>query len=318
MGNIPIIGIFYAVAADLVWGLAFVIPKLLSTYSAVEIAFGRYLTYGIISLIIFGFSKKTAIDLNLWRRALLFAFCGNIGYYFFLVLAIQLTGGTIATLVIGVLPISISLYGNWLNREFNFIKVWPSVCLIFIGIVAINYSHIINNNEQEWNYNGFACSLIALALWTWYGVANAQFLKDNPRISPANWASITGIATLCLLPVFTSVSILFIPEAINVGSIFYSSSSWQFLIGSIILGVVVSWIGTMFWNRASHLLPVSLAGQLIVGETLCGLGYVFFIDVRLPYFFEWIGIIIILSGVLFGIRTINRLKGVDTEIHVQS
>jgi len=315
--NTLITGIVYAIAADLVWGLAFVIPMLLGAYSAIEIAFGRYLTYGIISLLIFLCTRKARLNRTIWQRALLFAFCGNVGYYVFLVFSIQLTGATITTLVIGLLPITVSLYGNLLNREYAFMKILPSLFVILIGIFTINYSSI-TSNEHGWNPYGVVSSLAALASWTWYGVANARFLKENPQISSTDWSSITGVATLCLLPFFMLVSVLFVPESISVTKLLYSHSSWGFWIGSTVLGVVVSWIGTVFWNRASHLLPVSLAGQLTVGETICGLGYVFFADLRLPLVWEWIGIIMIVSGVLFGIRTINRLKEVNMDANIRN
>ena len=318
MKNKFIAGILYAFAADLVWGLAFAIPKLLGSYSALEVTLGRYFIYGIISLLLLRCSKREGLSWGMWRKAVLFAFCGNVGYYVLLVLAIQLTGATIATVVIGVLPITISLYGNLLNREFAFIQVGPSLIVILLGIIAVNYASITGIREAAWNVYGFLSGLSALALWTWFGVANARFLRTNPQLSAVDWSSITGVATLCLLPFFVIVSGIFSPESVAFTKIIHWESSREFWFGSLVLGAIVSWLGTAFWNRASHILPVSLAGQLIVGETICGLGYVFWVESRAPYFFEWIGIIMIIGGVVVGIRTINRLKGVIVDGAEQS
>jgi drug/metabolite transporter (DMT)-like permease len=74
--------------------------------------------------------------------------------------------------------------------------------------------------------------------------------------------------------------------------------------GSVVLGVLVSWVGTIFWNRASSILPVSLTGQLIVFETISGLMYVFVAYRRVPGFVELLGIAILVVGILFGIRTV--------------
>lgn len=311
MANTLMVGIVYAVAADLVWGLAFVIPKFLHSYSAVEIAFGRYLTYGVASLFLFLANKKNVINIDLWMRALIFAFCGNIGYYYFLVLAIKLTGATIPTLVIGLLPITISLYGNWLNREFSFTKILPSLGLLLSGIVIFNYSQVVSN-KQELNYYGVVCSLIALAFWTWYGVANALFLKDNPQITPTDWANVVGVATLGLLSFLIMISGLFYSESFTMYK-FYDYSNLGFWVGSTILGIIVTWVGGIFWNKASQLLPVTLAGQMIVGETIFGLAYGYLVEVRMPYYLEWFGIIIVIGGVLISIRIINRLKGVTLD-----
>jgi drug/metabolite transporter (DMT)-like permease len=78
-----------------------------------------------------------------------------------------------------------------------------------------------------------------------------------------------------------------------------------FLISSIILGVAVSWGGTLMWNKASTLLPISLAGQLIVIETISALSYVYIYDSHLPSFVEILGITMIIGGVILGIRNVQ-------------
>ena len=45
----------------------------------------------------------------------------------------------------------------------------------------------------------------------------------------------------------------------------------SFLGGCAILGILCSWVGTYLWNRASLLLPVALAGQLTIFETIFGI-----------------------------------------------
>lgn len=72
--------------------------------------------------------------------------------------------------------------------------------------------------------------------------------------------------------------------------------------GGAALGVVVSWGGTTLWNQASERLPVSLAGQLIVFETISGLTYVFIAESRTPPALELLGITALLGGVLLGIH----------------
>jgi hypothetical protein len=48
------------------------------------------------------------------------------------------------------------------------------------------------------------------------------------------------------------------------------------------IGLLSSWLGTLCWNRASSLLPTSLAGQLIVFETLAALSYAFWLRGHWP------------------------------------
>lgn len=303
-------GIFYGIAADLFWGLAFIVPKLLPSYSAIEIIFGRYLVFGILSVILWINEGQKGYELNrsIFIKAVLIAFCGNIGYYFFLVFSIQLAGPTIATLINGILPVTISLCGNWLNREFPVRKILIPILVTLCGILTLNYSSFIYGADGGWNAYGIICSIIALLLWTWYGVANALFLKDNPQIPPKSWATITGAATLCLLPIFMAITQAAAPEAINMSKMFAAdSSAFKFWVGCMVLGVIVSWLAYFLWNKASKDLPIALAGQLIVGETIFGLCYSFIIYGRFPSIIELIGIVLAVGGVLYCIRLTNGL-----------
>lgn len=314
-------GIIYALIADVIWGLAFIIPKLLPSYSAVEITCGRYLVYGIVSIIMWLCRRRSIIAYNdsnkIWFRALRFAFCGNVGYYLFLVLAIQLAGVTISTLVIGMLPITVSLYGNWLFREFSFKKVFPPVLLILCGIMIISSCKLQVDDALFDNIFGLFCGLVALSLWTWYSVANARFLKAHPQISSKDWSTIMGIATFILLPFFLAVASLS-SHSFDIIHLFQrDESNGYFWLSSIALGFLCSWGATVFWNKASNILPTALSGQLIVGEMIFGLLYGYIFEHRLPYYFELVGIIIIIGGVFYGIHIINAEKRLMSYGHAQ-
>src|ERR1035438_2399030 len=49
----------------------------------------------------------------------------------------------------------------------------------------------------------------------------------------------------------------------------------KLIAGIIFLGVVVSWVGTWLWNRASSRLSPAVAGLLVNLETVTGFGYVY-------------------------------------------
>lgn len=61
----------------------------------------------------------------------------------------------------------------------------------------------------------------------------------------------------------------------------------------------------MMWNKASTLLPVSLAGQLMIFETIFGVIYVFILNWQAPSFLETFGIILLLGAVIHGIRVLT-------------
>src|SRR5689334_4830625 len=78
--------------AGLVWGLAFLVPVLLTGWGAVAITAGRYLAYGALSLVLvaLGGASLRALARRYWRPALAFALTGNVCYYLLLVLGIAL------------------------------------------------------------------------------------------------------------------------------------------------------------------------------------------------------------------------------------
>ncbi|AGK96676.1 DMT family transporter [Clostridium pasteurianum] len=317
MSKSLISSIIYALIADAVWGLAFIVPNLLYNYTAVEITFGRYFIYGIFSIVILFIENKKIYKLirrNMWKNAFLFAFCGNIGYYLFLVISIKLTGAAISTLIIGLLPITTALYGNCINHEFSFKKLLPSISIIFIGIFILNCASFKGTIDTKFNIYGIFCSLIALCLWTWYAVANARFLRENKEFTPKIWSTITGGSTLCLMPFFVLILKVMMPQSIKISQMLnFNNQIFKFWGSALVLGIIVSWIGTVFWNKASNALPVSLAGQMTVGETVFGLTYSFLVELRFPNIIELVGILTVIYGVLFGIKTVRKLKETNAE-----
>jgi drug/metabolite transporter (DMT)-like permease len=152
-----------------------------------------------------------------------------------------------------------------------------------------------------------------LVLWTWYGVANAIFLKMHPQVPSSTWSTLVGVNTLFLvviviagLAVTGDVSASFVKHRESGDSLLF------FFLGTLILGGVVSWGGTVLWNRASAILPTSLAGQLIVFETISGLVYTFIADLKLPSAYELLGIATIIGGILIGINATQQSKRPST------
>jgi drug/metabolite transporter (DMT)-like permease len=63
-----------------------------------------------------------------------------------------------------------------------------------------------------------------------------------------------------------------------------------------------SWLGNMLWNAAAKRLPLTLAGQMIVFETLFALLYAFVYDGRWPRTPEVLAIVVLLVGLLWSVR----------------
>lgn len=76
---------------------------------------------------------------------------------------------------------------------------------------------------------------------------------------------------------------------------------------SLFLGIIVSWMATVLWNRVARVLPIAMAGQLVVFETLSSLFYAFIADQRLPDPAEVASAALILTGVILSIRATLRV-----------
>ena len=298
-------GVLNGLGAGMLWGLVFVVPRFLSTFTPVEITLGRFLCYGLLSLGLLLAAKPVRYPLQIWLIALLFGLTGNLGYYYCVVMGIQWAGAPITILTIGALPVTIALTGNLLQRQYQFAQLLLPLTLIASGLVIVNLPVLtIRSSQMLWQQIlGLGFALAALACWTFYGVANARFLQRHPQISAGNWSNLLGVSTLMLCLLFIPLLLWTNPTAIDLTHF----ATWNrelisFLIGSLLLGLVVSWGSTLFWNRASTLLPVALTGQLIVFETIFGLLYVFIVEQRWPTGYELLGGLLLLSGVWRGIR----------------
>jgi drug/metabolite transporter (DMT)-like permease len=310
-GSSLLVGVLCGIGANLFWGLAFLMPVLFPNSDAVALALGRYLVFGVLSVAIMIFRRGAGmrgLGRRVWLTAIVFAFAGHLGYYFFLVEGITHTGAPITTVILGTLPVTVALTGNWIRREFPFSRLLIPLGFITVGLVLVNLMEVdwrtafSGHSGMNWVI-GIVSALIALCLWTSYAVANAGFLRKHPEISSADWSTLMGMCTGAL-------SLVALPIAAVFGGVHVEGTGTIFplLIGSLVLGVLVSWVGTVLWNRSSGVVPISIAGQLVVVQAIAGLIYVFAWDGRVPPPLELVGIALIIGGVLLAIRRSRKTR----------
>lgn len=305
-----LIGIFFVISACFVWGLIFVVPQFMEGYSALEVALSRYFFYGIFScglLALFGHTELKKTTGRVWLRAFWFGLLANILYYPCLVFSIRYATPVIATLIFGLSPIVIALYGNWKQNECSYTSlVIPAVCII-LGLGLVNFP-ALNDSSLDGSMMEYCCGIVfglfAVALWSYYAVANAQFLKQHREISSVSWSSIVGAATLAWVLLFVAGYVLYAgPE--HALSRYATEDAQSFVFGGLILGILSTWVGIYCWNKGSSRLPVSFAGQLTVFETIFGLLFVFMLDWKFPSAIEFCGVALMLSGIVASIHVFN-------------
>ena len=310
------IGVLCAIGAGLMWGLVFVTPLMLPDYPGIVLSFGRYIAFGLIALVPAFFDRRRILALTRadWLVAIKLSLVGNLLYYAALASAIQLADAPLPTMLIGTLPVAISVCSNWAPGHPSEAVAWrrlaPSLLIIFIGLMLVNASELthLDGRRSLGDYAlGCLLGLGAVAAWTWYPIMNARHMKANLHIGSSTWATAQGVATL--------------PMALA-GFVVYGAASYlmhgsfAFPLGPrpgpfiglmLFIGLCASWLGTLLWNRASQRLPTTLAAQLIVFETLAALLYAFLWNRSMPALQVQIGIVLLCVGVLWGMR-VFRLR----------
>ncbi len=313
--SIMLLGAFFALAACFVWGAIFVVPEYLSDFTGLEIALGRYLVYGTLSLLIFFLRGKTLwqkIPLTGWAMALVFSLLGNVLYYLGIIAGVRYTSASLSVLIVGLSPITIALYGNFHSREVSFKSlILPSLWIV-TGLILVNVAEI------DWTFSTYSMQQYlmgilgifgSLIFWSWFVVHNAHFLKKYTSISTTDWATVIGVATLFWALLFSSVLGLGPSTQVNLDRFAkWSEQIFYFLLGITFLATICSWLGCYFWGQASRRLPISLVGPLLIFESIFGLLFVFLSESRLPSLTEMLGVISMLGGVTMSIYLVRKSK----------
>ena len=311
-------GVAFALAAGLLWGLVFVTPLLLPEYPAALLSVARYLAFGLIALPLAALDRRELARLTRadWLEALRLALVGNLLYYLFLAAAIQRAGGALPTAIIGTLPVVIAIVSNLRGgdpgpgaRALPWSALAPSLLLIALGIAWVHHAELAATEgvpaagaAPEGHALGAVLAMAAVACWTWYPLRNAQWLRRHPGRSPRAWATAQGVATLPLAAL--GLAGLWAWQAASPGGFAMplGPDPLRFLALMLALGLLASWLGTLCWNEASRRLPTTLAGQLIVFETLAALAYVFTLRGRWPEPPVLLGIALLVTGVAWAVR----------------
>jgi drug/metabolite transporter (DMT)-like permease len=311
-------GLFFALAAGLMWGLVFVGPLLLPEYPATLQSFGRYLAFGLIALPLAWLDRGKLKQLARadWIEALKLALVGNIVYYLFLASAIQRAGGPLPTMIIGTLPVVIAITsklrtaraGARAEAPLAWGRLLPSLLLIGAGIALVNrveLAHLRADPQADLARYALGALLAvgAVACWTWYPIRNAEWLRAHPDRSPRGWATAQGLMTLPLALLGYAGTWLWNLASGDAFPMPFGPRAADFVLLMFAIGLFASWLGTLCWNEASQRLPPTLSGQLIVFETLAALTYAFVLRKSWPQVGTLVGVALLIAGVVWAVRT---------------
>jgi drug/metabolite transporter (DMT)-like permease len=286
-------GIGCGAVAGALWGLVFLAPALARSFSPLQLAAGRYLAYGIVAAVLVAPAWRRllgALSRAEWRALGWLSFWGNILYFVLLAQAVQAGGIAMTSLVVGLLPVTVTIVGSREQGAVSLKRLVPSLALSTAGLLCIAWQSLQAHGSGS--LGGLLCAVGALFSWTVYAVQNSRWLARLDHVSAHEWSLLTGVVT-------GAESLLLAVPAFLLAPGVHGGAEWM-RFGAIVTGVAVcaSVLGNAFWNRASRLLPLTMTGQMILFETLFALLYGFIWEQRLPAPAELLAVLLLVAGVL--------------------
>ena len=303
------LGVGNGVAAGALWGLVFLAPQALTGFSALQVSAGRYLAYGLIAVLLLA-PRWRAVAARIgraeWTALAALSLLGNILYYVLLANAVWWAGGPASALIVGLVPVVVSVAGARREGAVAFRSLVGPLALCLLGVVLVGYQALAADTGQHdplLRLAGLACAVGALVSWTVYSLWNGLWLERRADISGHDWSLLTGVTTGAL------ALLIAIPAFLMAGPAKHDAAGWSLFWGvSAGIAILASILGNGFWNRASRLLPMTLAGQMIVFETLFALVYGFLWERRGPTGLEIAAIVSLIAGVVWCAR-VHRVQG---------
>jgi drug/metabolite transporter (DMT)-like permease len=285
------IGVCAGITAGFLWGLVFVAPQVLHEFTAYEVTFGRFLFFGLISFVHAPFVYRLIKRLNIKQlvHALLLSATGFWLYTILLVWSVKHSGGVLTTLVIGMLPITISIFGTTFGHLSK--RFYLGLGLIIAGLITLNLPAIQNDlPTSQFSFMGMLFLISCLAMWTWYALSNRHFLSTNSDVDMRHFTSFIGILSLLSVSIFSIFTVDF--QNLTTHPHFY-----RYLVWVIAIGIGSTWLSYWLWSICSTICQPSVLGPLIISETLFGLLFTFIYQEHWPSMYEISAIILFVMGV---------------------
>ena len=291
-------GILAGLGAGALWGLVFVVPRMAPGLTAVDLAAGRFISFGAVSAVAMLLAVRTRRLPNLQQAlaALGMSVLGFTGYYLLLVLAIQDAGTEAPTLIIGTIPVWMMLLGK--PPSLKWWALAPGMVLTLAGLALMMLANSAPAAPQIISsyWHGIAFAVAAMLCWTVFGLMNSAWLKRHTNVNATDWANWLGVATGVGAVLMWFVAGSEIKVLVALDHIAYLATI------CIVTGMGSAWLATILWNVASQRLSASLCGQLIVSETVFALVYSYGWDQQWPGWLQLAACILFLFGILATIK----------------
>lgn len=301
-----LLGILAGLLTCALWGLTFVAPRLIDPYSALDLTVMRYGAFalGCLVLMIHPRLRPRGFSRQRWMIGLALGSVGYIGYFLAAAFAVLLAGAAIPPLIVGLMPVVLAVIANTRDRSLPWSRLTLPLLLILIGVSVVNVDTLARTEPTELGslLLGILLSFVALSTWVAYGLINSVVMNGPNPPQSFHWTAIqgmgAGIGVLLLLPFAT------FPDLMAAGV----EGTGRFIFWALLLGLAGSLMATWLWLIAATRMPLALAAQLIVAETVFGLFFGFLYEARLPTMWEGTGIVLQIAGVGLAIALFNQAR----------
>lgn len=298
-------GIAAGLGAGAFWGTTFVAPLVAPGFSSVDYTAGRFVACGLFSVVWMlwqtlrmpvGQRAGQWPDMAQAGAALWLSVLGYTGYYLLLVYGIADAGAALPALIIGTLPVWMMLLGK--PAHLHWAALLPGLVLTAAGMLLMMDATAdeVDAAGAGHFWRGVLLAIAAMLSWLAFGLLNARWIRHHPAVKSTAWANWLGMAAgvggLLLWAGWGS------PWRVLTGS-----AGWgTFLFVCAFTGIGSAWIAAVLWNVASRRLSTSLAGQLVVSETVFALLYAFAWSGDWPAPVQLLACLLFVAGILASIR----------------
>ncbi|MCB4364713.1 DMT family transporter [Hydrogenophaga taeniospiralis] len=298
-------GILAGLGAGAFWGMTFIAPLMVEGFSSVDFTVGRFVACGLFSVLLLamghvhraaGGPVPRVPTLRQAGAALGLSVLGYTGYYLLLVLAIADAGAALPVLIIGTIPLWVMVLGK--PHALRWSALVPGLLLTGLGMLLM--MRVTGDTAADAGgahlWRGILYAVGAMASWTAFGLLNAAWLRRHPEVNSTDWANWLGVAA--------GVGALGLWALWGSGwaGMTAQPGVWRFVAVCAVTGIGSAWVAAVLWNMASRRLSPSLAGQLIVSETVFGLLYTFVWSGHWPAPLQWAACVLFLLGILASIN----------------
>ena len=304
-----LLGITAAALAAVSWSLSFIVPFVIGDYSLFDFTLIEFVFSGFLSLVLL-WRNAAAVRLLTprdWMAAWSLGVIGYVGYFLAVMGAAVYAGPVVAPAFLGLVPVVLAVAGNLRERTVSWKSLALPLTLAVAGLCLVNGGVLARSGALEMRSLalGVPLAILAVGLWTAFGLMNQAALARRPRMDAGVWTALimagAGLAMLVFLPVGWLLGVFQIQR---LG--LHWASAGPLLMWAAALAVFANLGGAMAWTFASQRLPVALSAQLITLEPASATVLGLLVHRRWPSAAEGLGMLVLLVGVIIAIGIFSR------------